>query len=162
MREAAVTAALQRHLASGPQQTGKPQRGGASLAGGGGGSGGHRPVVFMLITSGANHGGATLHLSYRAYQLPAYNAGGAQLQAVELAVINLAKVLSAAHGCDAFQAPALAAVLAGSGGGAGLPAAVERRLREAAGGAAWEVADAVCGAMLGELRELADKVGRLF
>jgi len=129
-----------------------------------------RPLVFMLITStSTNHGGATLHLSYHTYQLAAdLSSSGSSgvstttttptpcaLQPVELQVINLGKVLSAAHGFPPFQAPALAAAL----GGGGLPSAVERRLRDAVGGAAGEAAEAVCAAMLGELREVSDRVG---
>lgn len=163
MREVAVTAALQQHLA---------QSTATSAAGAGAAPSQQQPVVFLLITSGHQHGGATLHLSYCAYQLPSShpgsrpqgqggaNAACGPLHAVELSVINLGKVLSAAHhGCSPFQAPALAAALSCA---APLPPAAERRLKEAAAaaaGAAGDAAEAVCDALLSELQELSNKVG---
>ncbi|GBF90248.1 hypothetical protein Rsub_03381 [Raphidocelis subcapitata] len=185
-REAAVTAALQCHLAS---SSGGGSGAGTSGGGGGGGSSSgiwarsaslrhanqqqqraapaaaagaaDRAAVFLLLSSGEGHGGATLHLTYRAFQLPGAAAaeaaalGGACLEPLEVRVLNLGRVLSAAHGCAPFEAPALAAALAAGP----LPSAVERRLRDAAGGGGGDAAEAVCGALLSELRELADKVG---
>jgi hypothetical protein len=188
-REAAVTAALQSHLttAAAAAMTGaatKRRQQQPPLLDAGGWA--RRPVVFLLITSGTQHGGATLHLSYRCHQLPGLQAAadggggssssgsgsrqpsqggagsrlgageGGALHATELRVINLGKLLSAAHGCAPFETPALSSTLSC---GAWLPAAAERRLREAAAGAAGEAAEALCGALLAELRELSGQVG---
>lgn len=197
MREAAVTLSLQRHLAAtaaGAAATGNGSKQGAASAAAaaattsGATSSGRDEedqapggdTVFMLLTSGTGHGGATLSVDYRAFQVarpaaaqaPAplgVNSGsgsgisamesGAVLEPLEVTTINLAEVLSAAHTRPPFAAPALAAALAAGGGGSVLPSALERRLRDSASSAACDAVEGVCGAMLGELKNLSEAVG---
>ena len=187
MREAAVTRSLQRHLAaadagtsssSSSSTTSKSGGGGGGSSGDGGGGGGSAPsspplppVVFLLITGAAGHGGATLRLSYRAFQAAGGSSGsrgnrgsggadyGGGLAPVELATLNLGDVLGAAHAQPPFAAPALAAALTAPGGGAALVSALERRLRDsaAASGAACDAVEGVCDALLSELRAATER-----